>query len=189
MVHVHRNNLSAKRYVRLPKFTVDLTNLTVAEQYELKKKDAERREMEERVLATFVTDQNHIIQYLTLCSVALMENDKLLYCELVELALRPSVTGFNDLPIHWYQKITSRLIFYGEYKQAQMTLSKCMLIYHDFTLGWYVLFLLSILNNDWNYMVGSFAKFPKFQDKQRYWQSTLKLSKKFEKLQLQKSKL
>jgi hypothetical protein len=78
MVHVHRNNLSAKRYVRLPKFTVDLTNLTVAEQYELKKKDAERREMEERVLATFVTDQNHIIQYLTLCSVALMENDKLL---------------------------------------------------------------------------------------------------------------
>jgi hypothetical protein len=140
---------NAKKYVKYPtRLSSDTSSLSYKEQLELKKKENSRIERELNYLSKDVVEQNHIVCFLSLALIAISENDVNSFCELVEIMARPNVTEFTEMPLIWWQRIISYLIKFGEHKQAQMTLSKCLLIHPKYTLGWYVLFLLGIINMD-----------------------------------------
>lgn len=184
-------DLEAKRYVKMPRIIIDMSTLTLEEQLELKKKDLERIQNESSILAKGVTEQNNVHSYFSLCLIAYLENDQLLFCEMVEMLLKPNTPGFAEIPIFWYQKIISILIHFGEYRQALMSLSKLMLSHKEYILGWYVLFLLGIINDDETYIIGSIKNIQKYDPDYNLlaWMNYFKLSKKYEKFDIFKSKL
>jgi tetratricopeptide (TPR) repeat protein len=140
---------NAKKYVKYPmRLSNDTSSLSYKEQLELKKRENLRIERELNCLSKDVVEQNHIVCFLSLALISISENDLNSFCELVEMMSRPNVTEFTEMPIIWWQRIISYLIRFGEHKQAQMTLSKFLLIHPKYTLGWYVLFLLGIVNMD-----------------------------------------
>lgn len=184
-------NLDAKRYVKMPRIIIDMTTLSLEEQLELKKKEIERIQNESKIIAKGVTEQNDIHSYYSLCLISFLENDQLLFSEMVEMLLKPSTQGFTEIPIIWYQKIISILIHYGEYRQALMSMSKLMISHKEYILGWYVLFLLGIINDDENYIIGSLKNIQKIDPNYNLiaWMNYFKLSKKYEKFDIFKSKL
>eukprot|EP01080_Neovahlkampfia_damariscottae_P011637 gene11637-4878_t len=144
-----KNYKKSKCYVKYPsRFTMDTSSMTYKEQLELKTRENKRIERESKYLSQDVIEQNHIVAFLALVEISLFENDMISFCELVEMMLRPNVIEFPNLPLIKWQRIISNLIKFGEFKQAQLTLSKCMLIHKKYVLGWYVLFLLGIVNMD-----------------------------------------
>jgi hypothetical protein len=52
------------------------------------------------------------------------------------------------LPILTYQRLTSMSYELKQLKTAQLVVAKCVIQYNKYTLGWYILFLLSLYNND-----------------------------------------
>lgn len=189
LVYSYLKDPTVRKYVKLPRFSVETSALTIAEQLEIRKREVERIEYEENTMAPNLSDMNHVVPYMSLCRHAFQVNDRLILCELIEVTLRPSVTGFQEIPIQWYQEITSWLIVYSEFKQAQMTMGKCMLNHREYLIGWYVLLTLSIVNTDFNYIHGALQKLEKVEKVQTYWKKTLGFSTKFQNLSLMKSKL
>ena len=144
-----KNYKKAKCFVKYPsRFLMDTSTMSYKDQLELKKRENKRIEKEMKYLSKDVIEQNHIVSFIALSEISIFDNDKISFFELVEMMMRPNVLEFPNLPLIKWQRIISYLIKFGEYRQAQMTLSKCMLIHKNYVLGWYVLFLLGIVNMD-----------------------------------------
>ena len=88
-----------------------------------------------------------------------MQGDRsefLAICE--EMLSKDNEHYLSTMPIIIWQKLISQLIAVNSYKLSQLMTSKLLIYFNEYYLGWYVLFLLSLVCKDAEFTKGSFQK-------------------------------
>ncbi|KAL9647296.1 hypothetical protein ABK040_011663 [Willaertia magna] len=156
-------------------------NNSYKRQLELMKEEKEREKLEKKTHAKGVIAQDHPICFMALCLIELKRkrfDEAIRYCELLfqivgEENVMKQHQQFKSLPLLTIQRFISIIIsIIDRYDLAQIVLTKVLLEHKDYSLGYYVLFLLSVANRDISSIVGSWTKFRQIQNYQvmeEYW--------------------
>ncbi|KAL0487614.1 NprA [Acrasis kona] len=154
---------NASRYVKpdiTPILQIQDSNIDYGQELEIRRQQRQRKALEKRSYAPNVIYQDNPICHLCLALIAMNRGDVNGFLQNVQNAIVDrSDKSENVLPLLMYQRIVTLLIINESYDVAQLVMAKCMLHYEEYALGWYLLFLLSVKNEDQKYITGSHRKF------------------------------